>query len=200
MDAALGSGSTGFCGHGQDDDRHAELGLVDLLDELGALDPALEQGVDEDDVGSQLLDRGERLAAVGQDVEELDPRLGVEQTADVLGDLRDILDDQQARLVTGSHPADDTTRVGRGTHPEVRVGGDPAGRPLRQGLMAMRIARSLPGPRDPGRSRRRGARRQTGVLREAAQLVGADQPEPVAADPATRRAALRRLLEDRGRA
>ena len=43
--------------HGQDDDRDAELGLVDLLDELGALDPALEQRVDEDDVRPQLLDR-----------------------------------------------------------------------------------------------------------------------------------------------
>ena len=52
-----GSGSIGFCGHGQDDDRHAELGLVDHLDELRALDPALEQRVDEDDVRPQLLDR-----------------------------------------------------------------------------------------------------------------------------------------------
>ena len=42
-----GSGSTGFCGHGQDDDRDAELGLVDLLDEVQALDPALEQRVDD---------------------------------------------------------------------------------------------------------------------------------------------------------
>ena len=46
-------------GHGQHDDRHAELGLVDLLDELGALEPALQQGVDEDDVGPQLADRGD---------------------------------------------------------------------------------------------------------------------------------------------
>ena len=43
--------------HGQDDDRDAELGLVDLLDELRALDPALEQRVDEDDVRAELLDR-----------------------------------------------------------------------------------------------------------------------------------------------
>ena len=46
--------------HGQDDDRDAELGLVDLLDELGALDPALEQRVDEDDVRAQLADRRDR--------------------------------------------------------------------------------------------------------------------------------------------
>ena len=42
--------------HGQDDDRDAEAGVVDLLDELQALDPALEQRVDDDDVGPQLLD------------------------------------------------------------------------------------------------------------------------------------------------
>ena len=46
----VGVGLDRVLGHGQDDDRHAELGLVDLLDELEALDPALEQGVDEDDV------------------------------------------------------------------------------------------------------------------------------------------------------
>ena len=44
--------------HGQDDDRHAELGFVDLLDELEALDPALEQRVDEDDVRPQLAGSG----------------------------------------------------------------------------------------------------------------------------------------------
>ena len=43
---------------GQDDHRDAEAGLVDLLDELRALDPALEQRVDEDDVGPQLADLG----------------------------------------------------------------------------------------------------------------------------------------------
>ena len=47
--------------------------------------------------------------------------LGVEQATDVLGDLRDVLDDEQARLITLWHRADDTTRVG-GDHPEVQVG------------------------------------------------------------------------------
>ena len=42
---------------GQDDDRDAAAGVVDLLDELQALDPALEQRVDEDDVRAQLADR-----------------------------------------------------------------------------------------------------------------------------------------------
>ena len=84
---------------GQDDDRDAELRLVDLLDELGALEPALEQGVDEHDVGAQLADRGERAAAVVEDVEQLDPALRVQQAADVLRDLRHVLDDQQAGLV-----------------------------------------------------------------------------------------------------
>ena len=44
--------------HGQDDDRHAEAGLGDLARERQPLDPALEQRVDEDDVGPQLLDLG----------------------------------------------------------------------------------------------------------------------------------------------
>ena len=43
-------------GDGQDDHRHAEARLVDLLDELQALDPALEQRVDDDDVRAQLAD------------------------------------------------------------------------------------------------------------------------------------------------
>ena len=85
--------------HGQDDDRHAQPGFVDLLDELGALDPALEQGVDEDDVRPELADLVDALAAVGQDVEELHRPLRVEQAADVLRDLGDVLDDQEPRLV-----------------------------------------------------------------------------------------------------
>ena len=40
------------------------------------------------------------MRAVGQDVEELDPGLRVEQAADVLRDLGDVLDDEQARLVS----------------------------------------------------------------------------------------------------
>ena len=53
-----GSTSTGFCGHGQHDDRDVELGSVDLLDELGSLDPALEEGVDQDDIGAELARSG----------------------------------------------------------------------------------------------------------------------------------------------
>ena len=49
-------------GHGQDDDRDAAAGLVDLVDEVEALDPALEQRVDHDDVRAQLGDQVEHLA------------------------------------------------------------------------------------------------------------------------------------------
>ena len=59
VDARSMVGLDRVLGHGQDDDRDAELRLVDLLDELGALDPALEQGVDQDDVGPELPDRGD---------------------------------------------------------------------------------------------------------------------------------------------
>ena len=43
-------------GHRQDDDRHADLLVVELLDELHAAQPALEEGVDDDHVGSVLGD------------------------------------------------------------------------------------------------------------------------------------------------
>ena len=56
VDAAFEVGLDRVLGDRQDDDRHAESGLVELLDELEALDPALEQRVDEDDVRAQLLD------------------------------------------------------------------------------------------------------------------------------------------------
>ena len=61
-----GSGSTGFCGTVRTMTGTPSVGLVDLLDELQALDPALEQRVDEDDVRPELLDRGQRLGAVGR--------------------------------------------------------------------------------------------------------------------------------------
>ena len=48
VDAGLDVGRDGVLGDGQDDDRDVEVGLVDLLDELEALDPALQQRVDED--------------------------------------------------------------------------------------------------------------------------------------------------------
>ena len=84
---------------GQDDDRDAETGGMDLLDELGPLDPALEQRVDEDDVRAELADLLERLAAIGQHVEELDRLLRVQEPPDVLRHLRHVLDDEQAGLV-----------------------------------------------------------------------------------------------------
>ena len=85
--------------HGQHDHRHMQPGLMDLLDELRALDPALEQGVDHHDVGTQLGDLVDGPAAVGEHVEQLDCLLGVEEAADVLRDLRHVLDDQETRLV-----------------------------------------------------------------------------------------------------
>ena len=184
--------------HGQDDDRDAELGLVDLLDELGALDPALEQRVDEDDVGPQLPDRGDRPRAVGQHVEQLDPGLGVQQAADVLGDLWHVLDDEQARLITLGH---------RPRRYHGAATGDPPGGPGRPDRPPRAARQGSDGEQDrplaagPDRAHVVAAGEhlddQPGVLGEAAQLVGRDQPEAVAADPAARRAALAALLEDR---
>jgi hypothetical protein len=71
---------------------------MDHLDQLESLDPALQERVDKDDVRPHLLDRRDRPAAVGQDLEELDPLLRVEQATDVLRDLRDVFDDEQACL------------------------------------------------------------------------------------------------------
>jgi hypothetical protein len=76
---------------------------VDLLDQLGTLDPTLEQRVHQDDVGPHLVDRGDGPTALRQDLEQFDPRLGVEQAANVMGDLRDVFDDQQAGMVAGRH-------------------------------------------------------------------------------------------------
>ena len=106
--------------------------------------------------GRSSLIVGDRPAAVGQDLEELDPLLRVEQAADVLRDLRDVLDDEQARLVTLWHRAG-RYHEGRGWHP---AGGPPPDGPDRtglgrrsrssgHGLTARRIARSLPGPSGP---------------------------------------------------
>ena len=51
------------------------------------------------DVRAELADLVQRACAVGEDVEQLDRLLGVQQAADVLRDLRHVLDDQEARLV-----------------------------------------------------------------------------------------------------
>src|SRR5207245_7975658 len=43
------------------------------------------------------------LGSVAEDVEELDLRLGVQQAADVLRHLRDVLDHEEANLVAACH-------------------------------------------------------------------------------------------------
>ena len=55
---ASGSTSTGFWGTVSMMTGTLQTGLLDLLGELGALDPALQQRVDEHDVGAQLADLG----------------------------------------------------------------------------------------------------------------------------------------------
>ena len=143
---AAGSVSTGFWGTVRTMTGHAEPGLVELLDELQALDPALEQRVDEDDVGPELLDLGHDLRAVGHDVEQLDAALGVQQAADVLRDLRHVLDEEQAGLITGCHRAECTKLTGTSRPgPEVRVG--PRGRTARQRRASHEDRRArCPGP------------------------------------------------------
>ena len=101
--------------------------------------------VHEHDIGAQLADLAERLATVGQDVEDLDRLLGVEQATDVLGDLWDVLDDEQARLVTAvrhanrRYHASPCRRAGR-------AGGEWPTRLGRQRRSATRTTRSEPGP------------------------------------------------------
>ena len=60
---------TGFCGHGDDDDRDADAGLPDLLGHLEAVDLALEQCIDHERVGSQLPDLVQDRPAIGDGVE-----------------------------------------------------------------------------------------------------------------------------------
>ena len=74
-----------------------------------------------------------------------------------------------------------------------------AGSASRQGLTASRIARSLPGPSGPGRSRRPGASTVSPASSAKPRSSSRrDEAQPVAADPATGRLALAALLEDRG--
>ena len=126
-----GSGSIGFCGTVRTMTGHAELGLVDLLDELGPLTRPWSSASTSTTSGRSSLIVAERLAALGQDVEELDRCLRVQQAADVLGDLRDVLDDQQARLVTRCH---------RPTIPRGSVERTPPGGPARRVAPAVRQA------------------------------------------------------------
>ena len=117
--------------------------------QLDALDPALQESVDDDDVRLELLDLADDLGTLAQDVEQLDVRLGIEEAADVLGDLWDILDDEESDLITAGHRG----RVYQGATVRQR----PASPALRDvpprrspgvahGRTAMRMARSAPGP------------------------------------------------------
>ena len=54
--------------------------------------------------------------AVAHDVEQLDRGLRVEQAADVLGDLGDVLDDEEADLVR--HRPDSTTQARAACRPD----------------------------------------------------------------------------------
>ena len=67
--------------------------------EVQPADLALQQGVDHDDVRVPLADELGHLPSVADDVEQLDVRLRVEQAADVLRDLRHVLDEEEADLV-----------------------------------------------------------------------------------------------------
>jgi hypothetical protein len=72
--------------------------MSQLLQQLETAQASLEQRVDHQDVramGAHLL---ERRAPVGEHVKQLNVRLRVQHVADVLGDLCDVLDEQQADL------------------------------------------------------------------------------------------------------
>ena len=85
-------------GHGDHDDGQVDARLADPLGHLEAVDPALEQRVDHEDVRPQLSDLVQHDMPVGQDVEQLNLVLRAEQVPDVLRDLGDVLDQQQADL------------------------------------------------------------------------------------------------------
>ena len=110
VDPELGVGLDRVLGDGQHDHRHVDAGLVELLDELGTLDPALQERIDEDDVRAKLSDLGRGLAAIAQDVEQFHRLLRVQQAPDVLGDLRHVLDDEEARLVSTGRARHGTRR------------------------------------------------------------------------------------------
>ena len=113
-----GSTATGCWGTVRTITGMPDARLVDLVDEVHALDAALEQRVDEDDVGPQLGHQTGDPRPVGDDVEQLDRRLRVEESADVLRDLGDVLDDEESELIR--HRADSTTH-GRGPCPAPMV-------------------------------------------------------------------------------
>ena len=75
---------------------------ADPLQHLQAAQLALQQGVDHEHVGTDLGDLVERLPAIGQHVEQLHLVLRVQQVADVLRDLGDVLDQEQANMRRGA--------------------------------------------------------------------------------------------------
>ena len=83
---------------------------MELLHELHAAQPALEERVDDDDVRTVLGDAALDLRAVGDDVDQPDLALGVQQPPDVLRDLGHVLDEQQANLIGRGHRRNGTTR------------------------------------------------------------------------------------------
>ena len=72
------------------------------LQHLEAAQLALEQRVDHEHVRADLGDLIERLTAIGQHIEQLHLVLRVQQVADVLRDLGDVLDEEQANMRRGA--------------------------------------------------------------------------------------------------
>ena len=79
-------------GHGDDDDGDAQASLANLLGDLEAVDLALQQGVDHEDVGPKFADVVHHGTSVGDGVQQADLLLVLQQVAHVLRDLCDVLD------------------------------------------------------------------------------------------------------------
>ena len=107
--------SDGVLGNGQDNGGNIQTGIAELLDQLRALDLALEQQVDHHDIRSELPRRLEDLRAIVEDFEQLHLRLHAQQVPDVLTDLWHVLSDEQP----------DSRRVGHGPTISSLGGGSP---------------------------------------------------------------------------
>jgi hypothetical protein len=70
---ASGSGSTGLFGTVRTMTGTPSSASTDRRDEARPLEPALQEPIDEHDVGSELLDRPECSGAIVEDVEQLHP-------------------------------------------------------------------------------------------------------------------------------
>ena len=97
-DAHLGRHLDRPLGHRDEDDRQVDAGRPDPLQQLQAAQLALEQGVDHEHVRPHLGDLIERLTAIGQHIQQLHLILSVQQIPDVLRDLGDVLDEEQANM------------------------------------------------------------------------------------------------------